>query len=769
MNSNLKRFALLMVLMWLSSSVLLLAGPHTMLLENSDNSLTIDRPSPAMEISETDLDRVDWSLNHAPNPGFELWQNPHQLEGYWSSSDRTTEHYGWYASSPWPVNEGARSLGMQARAIDYDHPSEMRVNPQGQSSWLNPANLSLKFDYYIDENPNPATDFDHFVVHLELRDPFTRNMWYYLSGRETRINGSNVYFMLDSPVDTWNTFDRNITEDFFDFYGHYPTEFMVIYYYLVSKTNDYIRVFLDDVNLVNGTNVKIGGAVAHGNFEIGGTGTVWYWTSNQDAADISQSALRRNGDWSLNMTALSNGNRSDCTVRKSYDVRLTELNPDLLSFWWRIEDLQESSDETYAYLEVECRNETLESFHVYYWLTYGGGESAPLDYEGYQMIDVDGFNSTGSWQLFNRSIFEDITAVNQTQELVVENVELNVHVWEGGRLSVLFDDMSFVSAALNDMGYEDQLDVGTPIRAWEGNDEDSSFLVTDQAYAGEKAANLTIVDGNSYQESQRINYMPLTEDTETYLDVNWRLEDFSGLDDEYAGVEVYLDEDLAFAYIFANGSDPAAANGFDEYIILPEANIEGSWFNMQRCLSKDYETLFGSAPNTSIVYIYLLAESETGGRIEILFDDFYLYTDSAPEVNSVVHSPSSPEADDVVEVTAIAIDPSMDTVRLYYRVDEGSWTNLEMSSIADDSYNASIPGQLEDSVVEYYITAEDTFGKATTALNGSDYFSYIVVAAATTTAPPADMTPLIIGIIIVIVVIGVLVYIFIIRPKQETT
>lgn len=249
-----------------------------------------------------------------------------------------------------------------------------------------------------------------------------------------------------------------------------------------------------------------------------------------------------------------------------------------------------------------------------------------------------------AWQFFNRSVFEDVTAVNQTQEIVVMQMELQVYVGEGGRLSVLFDNMSFVSSVLNDMGYEDQLDVGTPIHAWDGVYENPSFLVTDQAYAGEKAANLTIVDGNSYSEGQRISNMPLTEDTETFLDVNWRLEDFSGLDSEFAGVEVYLDDDLSFAYIFANGSDPAGANGFDEYIILPEANTEGSWFNMQRCLSKDYETLFGSAPNTSIAYIYLLAESETGGRIEILFDDFYLYQDPAPDVHSVAHSPGSPKA-----------------------------------------------------------------------------------------------------------------------------
>lgn len=119
----------------------------------------------------------------------------------------------------------------------------------------------------------------------------------------------------------------------------------------------------------------------------------------------------------------------------------------------------------------------------------------------------------------------------------------------------------------------------------------------------------------------------------------------------------------------------------------------------------------------------------------------------------------------------------MDTVRLYYRTDEGSWTNLEMSLIADDSDDAPIPGQPEDSVVEYYITAEDTFGKATTALNGSDYFSYIVVAAATTTTtttttvtpPPVDMMPWIIGGIVLVVVVVVLVYIFVIRPKQGTT
>ncbi|MHA1485492.1 MAG: hypothetical protein ACTSPR_09315, partial [Candidatus Thorarchaeota archaeon] len=422
-------------------------------------------------------------------------------------------------------------------------------------SWENPTNLSLKFDYYIDENPNPATDFDHFVIHLELGVPGDRDMWYYLSGGETRTNQSaNVYFVLDSPVDTWNVFDRNITEDFFDYYGIYPSSFLLMEYFLVSKTNNYIRVFLDDVYLVNGTYVQMGGPVGHGNFESEGTGSsYWTWTSNRDAADISQSTLRRNGDWSLNMTALSNGNRSECQVAKNYDTRLTELNPDRLSFWWRIEDLQESSDETFAYLEVECKNETDESFHVWYWLTYGG-ESAPIDYDGYQMIDVDGFNSTGSWQFFNRSVFEDITAFNQTEELVVENVELHVYVGKGGRLSVLFDDLSFVSAALNDMGYEDQPDVGAPIRAWGGVYESPSFLVTDQVFGGEKAANLTIVDGDSYQESQRFGSMPLTEDTETFLDVNWRLEDFSGLDGEFAGVEVYLDNDLTFAYIFANGS-----------------------------------------------------------------------------------------------------------------------------------------------------------------------------------------------------------------------
>ena len=211
MNSNLKRFAPLMVLMWLSSSVLLLAGPQTMLLENSDSNQTIDDPNSLMEVSETDLDRVNWSANHVPNPGFELWQNPHQLEEYWSSSDRTTERYGWHASSPWPVNESTQSLGMQARAMDYDHPSEMRIVQSYSPTWNNPTNLSLRFDYYIDENSNPATDFDHFMVHLELGVPGDRDMWYYLSGGESKTNSTtNVYYMLDSPIDTWNVFDRNI-------------------------------------------------------------------------------------------------------------------------------------------------------------------------------------------------------------------------------------------------------------------------------------------------------------------------------------------------------------------------------------------------------------------------------------------------------------------------------------------------------------------------------------------------------------------------------
>ena len=47
--------------------------------------------------------------------------------------------------------------------------------------------------------------------------------------------------------------------------------------------------------------------------------------------------------------------------------------------------------------------------------------------------------------------------------------------------------------------------------------------------------------------------------------------------------------------------------------------------------------------------------------------------------------------------------------QLHYRLDGGAWINKTMTHVTGDTYNQSIPGQAYETLVEYFISANDTF------------------------------------------------------------
>ncbi|MHA1955324.1 MAG: hypothetical protein ACW968_00220, partial [Candidatus Thorarchaeota archaeon] len=162
-----------------------------------------------------------------------------------------------------------------------------------------------------------------------------------------------------------------------------------------------------------------------------------------------------------------------------------------------------------------------------------------------------------------------VTSFNQTASLYVEEILIFLYARNSdARISILFDDFAFVNAAMGDMSYEDQLDVGETIMAWDIGSEPSDLVtVTDQAHTGSKAANLTVTNEDEYSGYQDFEDRPLNRGTDTYLDLFWRLEDFTGYDSDLLYLEVYF-SDYALAYILANGSESATDNGFDEFIML---------------------------------------------------------------------------------------------------------------------------------------------------------------------------------------------------------
>lgn len=744
MTNHLRHIALLGILLWLTASFLIV-GNQEVILKDRTAGFTI---------SDTDLSRVEWRMDHFSNPGFEDWSTDHSISDLTTS--RTTEDYTWYAQSPWPVYEGDRSRGFQARAIDSDHPSDSHMSRTTWPHWDNPTNLTLKFDWYIDSLPQP-TDSDYFVLNIELGKPSDVQMYYYFNCEDTmHSNSSNyMYFFIDGPAQTWNTFDRNITEDFYEIaLDHYPTEFHFFTFNLHTESSAYARAFLDDLWMSNGT-VIFGGSTGNGNFEAnsGWSGANY----NSDAADISRSPVRQEGEWSLNATANSNGNMSRLSISYYPNRRLSPLNPDTFSFQWRMEDFQGANEDTFAYVQANCENES-DSFTVFYVLAYGDNTNS-FTWEGSLIINVPGFNTTGQWNSFSQSIWDDISSFNESDYYVINEIEIIIRArGPTSRISILFDEMKFEAAGLDDMGYEDQPAVGEMALSWSARyGPTPEFTVTGTTHSGSKAANLTVVDGSSWSGESYYENRPINQFTDTWLDFYWMIADSSEHTENLIYLELYFESEDSLGYILANYTDVPTANGFDEFIVIPEANTEGVWYNFQRNLYDDYIDAFGTIPDTELTGIYLYSQADTGGRLEVLFDDVYLYDDPAPGFSDIYFTPTMVDVD--VNVSTQVFDLSLETVTLYYRIDEGTW--IEMAMVQTDGwFNATIPGQTYDTEVDFYIEATDAFEQTSQTVQ----IGYTIPGEHQ--PPPLNLVPLVVTVVGIAIVGLIVIYFLVVKPKQ---
>lgn len=98
-----------------------------------------------------------------------------------------------------------------------------------------------------------------------------------------------------------------------------------------------------------------------------------------------------------------------------------------------------------------------------------------------------------------------------------------------------------------------------------------------------------------------------------------------------------------------------------------------------------------------------------------------------PVVANVYHRHLLPAPNDPVTVYADAVDGdgTIAGVTLYYRVDAGSEVSTPMALVTGDTYSATIPGQANGALVEYYVIAvdDDTLeGRSP----GTGYYSYTV-------------------------------------------
>lgn len=746
--------------------VLLMLSPLFVMTNQMTLTSTQNITSEKMNsISETDLDRVDWIENIVPNRDFETWGTPYRPDNLYTT--RTVEESGWYETTI--IYEGSQSVGMEARALDPNFYAEVRLSQTSFSSWNNPVNTTLDLDWYMDEIGNP-NNVDYFRIQIRMGNP-ARNMYYYL-GCDTGYANSTYgdgYFLIDGPTETWNHLQRNVTSDYIELYSETPTAFYLVYIWVRSYTNDYTRVFVDDLNLVNGTDVVIGGATANGNFE---TISGWTYTTSTDPADISQSSLSYAGDWSMNMTAISYDDLSRATAQANIGKRLTEINQGQLSFYWRIDEWINSSMNTIGQVRLSVANATT-SFTMYYYFCIGGAGTLPINLSGVDMqFKVSNFNETDQWNYFNRNIWEDFHSMSTTDELWIDSIIFQVHSsTDDSRISVLFDELDFTASIVNDMGYETQGDLGTPIEGWREPISNPEFSVTDFAYNGDRAGNITLENYLGLNHEQYFGVIPFDSTTELILDFSMYIDTFNESSDDYIFIEIYLDDGSSIAFIIANASAEVEGNISEDYILLQENIVTGQWLNFQIDLVHTFEAVTGTMPNTTLDYMIFGAMAYEDSKLVAFIDDFYIYSDPVPEITAVSHYPVNPVSGGYLLITATIVDATIAIVQVNYRVDNGSWSVLSMSLDSGTTFEGNMTGILEESVVEYSITAIDAFGKTVESLNGTEYYSFTVgsitsTTTTTTTGDPGELSPAIL-IVVAILAIGVvmLVYVFVIKKK----
>jgi hypothetical protein len=121
----------------------------------------------------------------------------------------------------------------------------------------------------------------------------------------------------------------------------------------------------------------------------------------------------------------------------------------------------------------------------------------------------------------------------------------------------------------------------------------------------------------------------------------------------------------------------------------------------------------------------------TGYRITPIYPGDLQIGVTPPSISTVKRNLAQVLSNQSVNVSAnVTDDGGVDSVRLYYRVDGGSYTGINMTAGTGSSYSATIPGVNSDSaLVDYYIWSKDNDGNVSTlpsSISNVQYF-YLVL------------------------------------------
>ncbi len=157
-----------------------------------------------------------------------------------------------------------------------------------------------------------------------------------------------------------------------------------------------------------------------------------------------------------------------------------------------------------------------------------------------------------------------------------------------------------------------------------------------------------------------------------------------------------------------------------------------------------YSVIIGSFEENDAIEYYLTAIDNSVTHNEAIEDNdgqyFTIFIGSAditgPSITKILLTPSAPTEIDTVSIRAIVTDDSgVQSVTLYYRVNNGQWIEVSLTLLSGDYYSGSLGSFAIDDTIEYYISALDNSASHNLATNDNSgkYYSFTITSESDST------------------------------------
>ncbi|MFW9840316.1 MAG: Ig-like domain-containing protein, partial [Candidatus Thorarchaeota archaeon] len=702
----------------------------------SDN---VSSPQEAIAMAAEPVPYEPLRLNVISNPSFEDWDSLDDVPTDWQVQTSAYQ-FGDRAYTQEVANgvyagyvEGQGGPG--AYAGSYITTGNI---PPTTEDLLEPG-LSLSFNWKAFAVPDLQLGSNVYMRLITNGGLGYRYFNYYLCTGTTLFTNDtrNVHIIGNDTINQWNIFDRNITEDFiaaFSLGQLTPTDYVSsLYFYVTSPAGatDMVRMAFDDVTLYNST---FTGFLSNGDFETG-TGSSWF-TYQSTLGYVEQSSDSTVDSHSVNITApqvtLGSGWArcyrilSPTAYYHALVPRMTTIRTD-----WKYNDTVGAGAGQYAYLRLTFQNAS--QYQVHYYFGIGDDTIHTANETNNYYVKVPGFGVRDAWQTTEFDLYD---AASQIGLGTLPLTQLSFYVYEAqpsSTVELLIDNFNILSYPANDptFEFENAPTFDPPFLGWSRYYYTPAEITsTSDSHSGSSACNITAVgqEDGIYRESLYVDF-----DSKLATDFWWRLDhiDATGI----AGIYVQLQffDTTQFYYIRymlgKSATYPTTNSSSIKHVLTENINQIGTWNNLARNITYDFESSFSTSSDSwHISGISIYVYTAPGLKLSCLFDDLQFIDTELPVVDSVLFDATPMYYEDVlVRISATDVRPGVSEVFVLYSID--SWSSAEVSGGVYDAgnwYNATIPAQVYNTQVEFFIQVNDGCGNEKIEDNGFLFYTYTV-------------------------------------------